>query len=300
MKFGKLENVDIINFELQDPIFLNTNNRTEVDQNFKLYLGATGWSHTQWKGTLYPPKTKSTEFLKQYGKQFNCIELNATHYRIPPPEMVLKWKSVVPDDFKFAPKILQYISHSRKLGTDSDRIDRFCDSMRLFENNLGPCFLQLPPHFSPVKMPILEEFIDVWPKDLPLAVELRHPDWFLQSNEMELLLSILTDLNIDLLVTDVAGRRDVAHPYQTSNFKIIRFGGNFPHNSDEKRLESYVEIIKKSFKNGIKEYYFFSHQQDANVYGIVRDLQYLQRKLAASLNIKTRTPNLIIQPNSLF
>ena len=48
-----------------------------------LYVGATGWSVKEWVGKIYPKGTKTTEYLRHYSRQFNTIELNTTHYRIP-------------------------------------------------------------------------------------------------------------------------------------------------------------------------------------------------------------------------
>ena len=37
-------------------------------------------------------REKREDFLKQYSKQFNGLEFNSTHYRIPTIEQVLKKK----------------------------------------------------------------------------------------------------------------------------------------------------------------------------------------------------------------
>jgi uncharacterized protein YecE (DUF72 family) len=39
-------------------------------------------------------------------------------------------------------------------------------------------FLQLPPSYSPVMLADLARFLEAWPPDVPLAVEVRHMQWF--------------------------------------------------------------------------------------------------------------------------
>ncbi|NJN77285.1 MAG: DUF72 domain-containing protein [Saprospiraceae bacterium] len=53
---------------------------------------------------MYPTGTKSNKFLFHYGKQFNTIELNTTHYRIPTLSTIENWRQAVPKDFKFVQK----------------------------------------------------------------------------------------------------------------------------------------------------------------------------------------------------
>ena len=103
MKFGKLEDISDVNFNL--PVDPSTNE--QIFENFlvdkalpKVYIGCTGWSMKEWVGTVYPKNTKSKDYLFQYAKQFNTIELNTTHYRIPNEKTIEKWKTETNEDFR--------------------------------------------------------------------------------------------------------------------------------------------------------------------------------------------------------
>ncbi|MCB0576029.1 MAG: DUF72 domain-containing protein, partial [Saprospiraceae bacterium] len=129
MDFGKLTSVDNIDFTLPpDP----EHNR-ELLRNFssatppRIYIGATGYNMKAWVGTWYAPGTRERDFLQQYGLQFNTIEHNTTHYRIPDTATVDRWKADTPEDFRFCPKIPQTISHARDLGLNSGQIPLFCE-----------------------------------------------------------------------------------------------------------------------------------------------------------------------------
>ena len=55
---------------------------------------------------------------------------------------------------------------------------QFVEVMRPLASRLGPMFLQLPPSYSPRLMDDLAKFLDAWPREIRLGVEVRHLDWF--------------------------------------------------------------------------------------------------------------------------
>src|SRR5688572_30290714 len=60
----------------------------------KIFVGCAKWGRKEWVGKIYPPKTKEAQFLDEYVKHYNSIELNATHYRVHIPD-IKKWNSKV-------------------------------------------------------------------------------------------------------------------------------------------------------------------------------------------------------------
>ena len=89
-----------------------------------------------------------------------------------------KWKNESTPDFRFCPKMPQVISHSSDLGANNDALDNFCKNILLLEEKLGCCFMQLPPYFGMDRLPVLEHFFRRFPKEIRLAVELRHESIF--------------------------------------------------------------------------------------------------------------------------
>ncbi len=105
----------------------------------------------------------------------------------------------------------------------------------------------------------LKLFIEQFPRDLPLAIELRHTDWFNQPTVAEELYSIYEENDITNIITDTAGRRDLMHMRLTSSSAFIRYvGAN--HISDYKRLDDWVQLIKVWVGQGLENLYFFIHQ----------------------------------------
>ena len=90
-------------------------------KDLKIWVGCAKWNKTDLKG-FYPKGTRDE--LTYYSTQFNCIELNATFYRLFPASTFEKWYETVPADFKFFPKLTQTISHFRRLKDVEEIVDQ--------------------------------------------------------------------------------------------------------------------------------------------------------------------------------
>lgn len=261
MKFGKLENVDNIDFSLGN---ISPDDRKIIAQSsdkMEFKLGCTGWAMKEWRGMIFPPKAKPDQYLGYYAQSFDTIEMNTTHYRIPKQEQVLKWKSQVGEGFEFCPKIPQSISHSRTLGVDDSKLLDFCLKISLFEENLGPCFMQLPSHFGYEKREVLRTFFEKWPADMPLSVELRHEDIYEEDHFSEIV-DLLQEYNKGFVITDVAGRRDMAKILLTAPYLLVRFVGNNFHPTDYERADEWIEIAHQYQAIGLDKIHFFVHEPD--------------------------------------
>jgi uncharacterized protein YecE (DUF72 family) len=269
MEFGKLQDISNIDFTLPDEhveteAFLS---KLEPIQKPIIRVAAPVWGTPEWKGTWYPKKAKPADYLYHYSRQFDSIELNVTHYQIPPAERVLKWKEMTPKGFLFCPKIYKGISHHKQLVDCEELTAVFCDRMALFGDRLGICFLQLPPHFSPQKAQILINYLENFPTETRLAIEFRHKDWFDYPNEetreaVREVFSVMRRYGFISLMTDVSGRRDVMHMRLTSDTMVLRLVGNYLDKTDYERIEDWVEKMDNWMKRGLKEFHFWLHQPD--------------------------------------
>ncbi|MBL7826354.1 MAG: DUF72 domain-containing protein [Saprospiraceae bacterium] len=263
MDFGKLASVDLVNFALlPEPAQNQQVLPGKRSDNPTLYIGATGYNMKAWVGKWYPVGAKDKSFLFHYGKQFNTIEHNTTHYRIPDQLTIERWRNDTPEDFKFCPKIPQTISHARDLGLAGREIDYFADMIGGLKPQLGPCFMQLPPGFNPDEVHLLEVFTNRFPDHIPLAIEVRHPAFFQPGLASEKYFRLLKEKRIAAVITDVAGRRDVCHMRVTHTNTLIRFVGNGLHPSDYTRIQEWTERLKHWFESGLEAAYFFTHEPD--------------------------------------
>ena len=264
MKFGKVPDPNSITYQLPVEPLANTArlDRYELGSGEgkpHIYIGATGWGMKEWVGEWYPAKTKAADFLREYGQQFNTIELNTTHYRIPDPETIRRWYDSVPDDFRYCPKVPQFISHSRDLGAGGDGLQRFVGAMDGLREKMGCAFIQLPPYFGADRLVQIEQFLQRWPTILPLALEVRHESWFADPFATEALMDTLAAHQVAAVITDVAGRRDVLHGYVTASRTMVRFVGNGLIDSDFERLKAWAEKLREW---NLPESFIFPHQPD--------------------------------------
>lgn len=293
MKFGKLQDISGVDFTMPND-HLHTlqvlNNLPKRNGKPIVYVGCTGWSMKEWVGNVYPIGTKTKDYLKHYVKQFNTIELNTTHYRIPNADTIYKWKSTAPNDFQYCPKIPQTISHSRDLGQSNENLLRFCEAISGLGENLGYSFLQVPPYFDYQRLPVLQAFLERLPNHIPLAIEIRQENWFDTPRFLEAFSELLQHHNIATVITDVAGRRDVLHQLITNETAMIRFVGNGLHETDYRRIDDWVKRLSEWFDKGLHQVYFFTHQPD-NVLA-PEMAEYFVNALNAAYDVDIRGPKL--------
>ncbi len=305
MEFGKVrpEQLAAIDFSLPpDPEFTTAVLKSAPRLSYPLpvYVGCPTWAHKEWKGFLYPAKTKDTDYLTEYARQFNSIELNATYYRVFNETDISKWKAKAEanPDFKFCPKFPQIISHLKRLKNVQELTTDFYRGILAFGEHLGPVFLQLSDTFSPKNYTDLSVFLKDLPVDVPAFVELRDEAWFSDSRAREAAFSLMHDLQIGAIITDVPGRRDCVHLYLPSPHAFIRFVGNDLHPTDYLRLDAWVERIVEWHRQGLQSLYFFVHQHDELTTPKTAD--YFIAQLNKRLDLKVKRPHLTLPQQQLF
>lgn len=261
MDFGRIPDIEHTDFSLPPtpPETLEVLSKAGKKGKPEIFVGCPVWGEKEWVGKIYPKGTKPKEFLHYYSTQFNCIELNSTHYNFPNEILVEKWKADVHEGFKFCPKITQDISHFKRLvGTDG-MVEDFCKAIQLLEGNLGTVFLQLPPNYTPKGLNDVIRFAETFPKNVPLAIEFRHPHWFSDAWVRNEIFAALQHFKVGTVITDVAGRRDAAHQRLTTPEAFIRFGANDLHPTDYPRMQDWANLIHDWVQQGLQRAYFFLH-----------------------------------------
>lgn len=265
MEFGKVEpeELNYIDFTLPpDKPETTRILKQEPSPQTKIFVGCAKWGRKDWVGKIYPKGTKEADFLKHYATHFNCIEMNATFYRMPTRSQTEAWKAKVKAGFKFCPKFTDSITHIRRLKNAGAEVDRFMDAMMGFGDTLGPIFLMPHPTFGPKQLDTLRNFIQELPKDISLFAELRHPSWYSDVDAYKDLFALLEETNTGSIITDTSGRRDMIHMHLTTPEVFIRFVGNGLHPTDYTRIDDWVQRIKQWRDQGIHTVYFFMHQHD--------------------------------------
>lgn len=299
MEFGKVPNVDLVNFALPPGQAFNAHVWSHVMPTATptVFIGGPIWANKQYVGKIYPSSAKERDFLHHYTQQFNTIELNLTHYQIPTPGMIDRWRaeatgSPAQPGFVYCPKFPQVISHERMLVGSSGLTDEFVNAIMSLEENLGMSFLQLPPNFGPDRWPVLEAYLQNLPDELDVAIEFRHPDWF-RKDVWPATLEKLHDLHRHVVISDVAGRRDVLHMGLSSPMLTLRFIANEGHPTDYSRTDAWVQRLKTWFDKGLQTAYLFVHGGGENDTA-PELIRYWVRQLNEHCGLDLREPQ--IQP----
>jgi uncharacterized protein YecE (DUF72 family) len=282
MDFGKLSDISKVDFSLpqEDRFYFEG----KEEESIQILLGAPGWSVPKWKGVLYPRGTQSSDFGVYYSQQFATIEFNTTFYQIPKEDMIERWYQMTAPDFTFCPKMFAGISQQSHFAMGNSVLPDFLDRMTLFKEKLGMLYMQVPQSFSTKKTDALRRFIQNWRPGLPLAIELRNPTFF-EYGQGESIAEDMAAAGVSWMITDVAGRRDVSHPYITAPFMGIRFVGNMDE-SDFGRIDAWITRLLKWQKAGVRVVYFFVHTPGDDLPHVLCDYFAKQWEKATGISLK--------------
>lgn len=304
MEFGRVKPEELIEVDFSLPpdpeLTINTLKSSKNDKPLQVHVGCAKWGRKEWLSKIYPPKTKEANFLDEYVKHFDSIELNATFYNIYGPETILKWKEKanINPDFKFCPKFSQNISHIRRLKNAEEITTKYYEGIMAFGDKLGPLFLQVGDNFTPKSLPDLKSYLEKLPKDVPVFLELRHKEWFATPETRDTIFNLLHQLNIGAVITDASGRRDVVHMELPTPHAFIRFVGNSLHPTDYTRIDEWVERIIHWHQMGLQSVWFFMHQHDERYSPELAD--YVIEQLNKKLGLSLHRPQFMIRDRGLF
>lgn len=241
----------------------------------KYRSGCALWGFKGWVGELYPPSTPQDRFLERYVERFTAVEGNTFFYATQGPETLERWASSMPEGFHILPKLPRTVTHEGDLRENIPRALRFAERVRHLGHALGPCFALFPPSFGPSRRGALMDFLTAWPRESqPLALELRHPDWF-KSEHRKPLDAALLELGVGVVLMDAraiyAGDPDngALHeackkpslpvvPRATAPVIIIRFVGHPEASRNAPYLADWVDFVRVAADRPV-DVYFFAH-----------------------------------------
>jgi len=222
-----------------------------------LYAGSMGWSYGFWG--IYSG-LKPGEYLAEYSRRFNSVEINNSFYRIPAPATVSEWAAQAPTGFRFAAKFPQSISHAPGLSFEEGKLFAFLRSMSQLGPKKGPLLIQLPPTLRADHAPGLRRLLEALPGGNRYALEFRHRDWFKQETY-----DMLRDRGVALV--------QQAHPWLpevhevTAGFVYVRFEGDRKKVGGEEGAvevdrasdtERWAQAISTYLEEGLDVYAYFS------------------------------------------
>ena len=213
-----------------------------------IYVGTSGYSYKEWKGSFYPTNLSPKDMLAYYAERFKTVELNNTFYRLPKPNMIESWMAQVPKDFRFSVKASQGITHFRRLKDAAAATRTMLNVMSTFQDRLAAVLFRMPEDFEK-DIERLETFLKALPADTRAVFEFRHPSWF--DDEV---LALLRSQNRVLCVSD-RDEMPLDHIDKTADWGYVRL-----------RRANYSDADLKTWAKRIKAqkwkdtYVFFKHE----------------------------------------
>ena len=215
-----------------------------------LYVGTSGYSYKEWKGSFYPATIPAKDMLSYYASRLHAVELNNTFYRLPQPSMIESWKSQVPDNFRFTMKASQLITHFKQLKDAANETRSMLKRFAAFEDRFGAVLFRLPPDMKK-DLKRLETFLKHLPADTPAAFQLEDPTWL-----DDKVLALLRSQNRALSITDT-DEMPLSHINKTADWGYVRLRRV---NYSESELKEWIARIRA--QEWTNTFVFFKHEDE--------------------------------------
>lgn len=215
-----------------------------------LYVGTSGYSYKEWKGSFYPSDLPAKQMLRHYGGQFRTVEINNTFYAPPKASVLEAWASEVPAEFTFVLKAPQRITHVKRLKDAGESVTEFLEAAGALKERLGPLLFQLPPNMKK-DAARLREFLALLPSGTRTAFEFRNASWFDED-----VFGLLRDHRAALCIAEAEG--DLEVPFvTTADWGYVRL-----------RLADYGDAELEAWAKRVREqgwrdgFVFFKHEDE--------------------------------------
>ena len=141
-----------------------------------LGVGCAGWAIPPQHAHCFPARGTH---LERYAQCFPVVELNSSFYRPHRTTTYVRWAAAVPEHFRFAVKVPQEITHTRRLRDVTEPLERFLGAVQGLGAKLGPLLIQLPPRL-PFTEPEAHAFFSALRARFggQVVCEPRHRSWF--------------------------------------------------------------------------------------------------------------------------
>ena len=220
-------------------------------KTLKIFTGTSGYSYKEWKGKFYPEKISPKEMLHFYSERLNSVEINNTFYHMPVENVLLSWAGQVPDNFVFALKAPQIITHLKRLKNVEEETGYLFRTLSVLEQKMGSVLFQFPGSFREDKH-VLEDFLSLIPDNIPCAFEFRSPSWLVAE-----ILDLLRKRGCSLCTADT-DENPTNEIISTAPWGYLRLRRSDYTDAD---LANWMERI--SSRKWEKAFVFFKHEEEA-------------------------------------
>lgn len=143
----------------------------------RFLIGCSGYYYRSWKEKFYH-NAPASQWLAEYSKVFDSVELNGTFYKAPLLKNLRKQAAQTPHNFKFSVKANRYVTHILRLKNCKRENEKFENRMlKGLGIKLEKILFQMPLNFQ-FGMENLKR-IEKYISDSNLnVIEFRHISWW--------------------------------------------------------------------------------------------------------------------------
>jgi len=218
----------------------------------QLFVGTSGWAYPSWKPGFYPEKLAQAKFLAYYATQLNTVEVNLTFRQLLKDTTAQKWITQTPNNFRFAIKAHQVLTHIKRLKNTDEFLPRFLSTIEPLAaaGKIGPVLFQLPPNMK-ADIEVMKTFLASVPRGVRAAFEFRNQSWFADE-----VFSLLKEHNRALCVAETEER--VTPDIVTADFCYYRYRKP-EYSPDERR--AMMDRMREHLSAGRDTYAYFKHEE---------------------------------------
>jgi len=215
-----------------------------------IWIGTSGYSYPEWRGSFYPEKFPTSQMLPYYAARFPTVEINNTFYRMPNEELVAQWSAATPERYQLTLKAPKGITHIARLRDCADATARFLTVANTLGPKLGVLLFQLPP-FAKKDVAALDSFIATLPEGVRAAFEFRNPTWMDEE--------VFARLRARNLALCVADSEKFSTPVEiTANYAYFRLRDEGYKPAD---IERWGSVIREKTSHCSDVYVYFKHEE---------------------------------------
>ncbi len=256
-----------------------------------LKIGTSGYSYEDWRNHFYPPDIPKGAMLEFYRRYFQTVEINASYYFIPKPQVFKRMGDKTPADFEFIVKTNQETTHRRN--ENEKALESLIEAVKpLIEQQKFKGFLaQFPYSFKNNEknrryLAECKQLIG----DLPLFVEFRNYTWLTpQLNDF------LSGHHIGYVNVDEPPLKGLIPPQHivTSDRGYVRFHGRngndwwqgkgaarYDYEYKKEELQEWLTHLSQIMRKTYKAYIFFNNHPNGQAVRNARQMiQIIENQL---------------------
>lgn len=214
-----------------------------------LWIGTSGYSYPEWKGSFYPEKLPQAQMFAYYAKRHSTVEINHTFRAMPEAQVIQAWAAAAPPGFLYTLKAPQQITHHKRLVGAEEHLNELLVGARLLGRALGTILFQLP-HNMKIDTARLGDFLAMLPGDLRLAFEFRHESW-----HDDAVYDLLRQKNAALCFADTDAL--TTPPVVTADFGYFRLRDEGYKRAD---LVRWAQVIQAHAPGWKETFVYFKHE----------------------------------------